>query len=49
MEITKLCKSEYNNQLQQSMYLSKEKKFSNMPGKHTLEVKGHTMMHTYTP
>ena len=34
MEIAQLCKSAYNNQLQQS--LSQDKTVSNMAGEHTL-------------
>ena len=37
MENSKLCKNTYNNQLQQSIYLSKAKQHvSNMAGEHTL-------------
>ena len=52
MEITKLCKSTCNNQLQQSICLCQKKNMSQIWQVNTLgraKVKGHTMMYTYTP
>ena len=52
MEIAQLCKSAYNNQLQQSIYPCHKRKMSQIWQLKTHfggEQKGHTMMHIYTP
>ena len=37
MEIVQLCKSTYDSQVQQSIYLCHKKHVLNMAGEHTLE------------
>ena len=54
MEIVKLCKSTYNNQLQQSTYLCHKRNMSqiwqvNILLQSPAKVKGHTIKHTQTP
>ena len=61
METAQLCKSTYNNQLQQSIYLCHVTERCLKYGRCTslkygrcihfgrAKVKSHTMMHTYTP
>ena len=49
MYIAQLCKSTYNNQLQQSIYLCHERNMSQIWQVSTLcKAKGHTMMYTLT-
>ena len=48
MEIAQLCKSAFNNQLQQSICLCHKRNISQIQFGRA-KVKGHTIMHTYTP
>ena len=51
MEIAQLCKSTFNNKLQQTMYLCNKRNMSQIwwTDFGRVKVKGHIMMHNYTP
>ena len=49
MEIAQLCKSAYNNQLQQSVYLCHKRKMSQIWQVHTLQVQSKKVKPRCTP